>query len=361
MLRIGKEYNAKPYTSKAFELYFGGLSLGVLDIETTGLSPERAKFILGGLATYDSSKGSMRLLQLFAENKDEEALLLKEYIEELSKLDILLTYNGKHFDISFLRRRLALTGLDFKEITGFLDFPYNLDLYLVLNGYSPLRKLLPNLKQKSVEDFMGLWSFRDDEISGGESVELYNRYLACKAREKDSKEAEKLLQTILLHNADDVLQLGRLAKVLEKTDFHKAMHKLGFPAGKNAELLVTGIEFGRDFLRISGKQRKNPKDYIAYPESGREYLLAFDSFSGDFEVKLPLRREAGLAFVDLTRLCGNGEVSPKEAEAAQNAWAALKRYPTCQSGFLVLQQAGETNYLETNHLVKLFLNRDDLA
>ena len=80
-----------------------------------------------------------------------------------------------------------------------LSMPYNLDLYLVLNGHSPIKKFVPNLKQKTVENYMGLWQSRTDEISGAESVELYNTY------EKTGR--EDLESKILLHNSDDVIQL----------------------------------------------------------------------------------------------------------------------------------------------------------
>ena len=49
---------------------------------------------------------------------------------------------------------------------------------------------------------MGLWQSRDDEISGAESVELYNTY----EKIQDPALGEK----ILLHNSDDILQLSRL-------------------------------------------------------------------------------------------------------------------------------------------------------
>ena len=90
--------------------------------------------------------------------------------------------------------------------------PYNLDLYLVLNGHSPIKRFVPNLKQKTVENYMGLWQSRDDEISGAESVELYNVY------EKNHDPA--LGEKILLHNSDDILQLSRLLPVIGKSDFH---------------------------------------------------------------------------------------------------------------------------------------------
>lgn len=54
--------------------------------------------------------------------------------------------------------------------------PYNLDLYLCLNGHSEIRNLLPSLKQKSVEAYMGLAPGRGDEIDGKESIALYRRF-----------------------------------------------------------------------------------------------------------------------------------------------------------------------------------------
>jgi hypothetical protein len=36
------------YNSRAFQLYFGNMDIGMLDIETTGLSPKNSAFVLGG-------------------------------------------------------------------------------------------------------------------------------------------------------------------------------------------------------------------------------------------------------------------------------------------------------------------------
>ena len=43
------EYPA--YNSRAFQLYFENMTVGMLDIETTGLSPKNSAFVLGGLAS----------------------------------------------------------------------------------------------------------------------------------------------------------------------------------------------------------------------------------------------------------------------------------------------------------------------
>lgn len=66
---------------------------------------------------------------------------------------------------------------------------------------------------------MGLWQSRDDEISGAESVELYNVY------EKNHDPA--LGEKILLHNSDDILQLSRLLPVIGKSDFSQSHGSAG--------------------------------------------------------------------------------------------------------------------------------------
>ena len=101
---------------------------------------------------------------------------------------------------------------------------------------------------------MGLWQSRDDEISGAESVELYNVY------EKNHDPA--LGEKILLHNSDDILQLSRLLPVIGKSDFHKAMAALGFPAGP---LTVRKISIGKDRLTI---QEINGLHGISIPRPG---------------------------------------------------------------------------------------------
>ena len=138
----------KKYSSKVLDFYIGNIpdkKIGVLDIETTGFSPQTCNFILGGLLIY--KKDGVLVKQYFAESIDEEAAALKAFLDDVAQLDLIITYNGKHFDIKFLQTRMAELG-----ILRDYQFPFNLDIYLVLNGHSSLRKVLPNLKQKTVEN-----------------------------------------------------------------------------------------------------------------------------------------------------------------------------------------------------------------
>lgn len=320
MKHLTQQYDNKLYSSSLLDFYFKDMKIGVLDIETTGLNPSRNKFILGGLYNFHDKI----MHQFFAESREEESQTLKEFVNEISKLDMVITYNGKHFDMPFLNKRL--NAFEMSKCN-----PYNLDLYLILNGHSPIKKFVPNLKQKTIENYMGLWQNRADEISGGESVQLYNDY----EKTGDSQLEEK----ILLHNSDDVLQLSRLVKVISKTEFHKAMYHLGFPAGP---LTVDKIRIEGNFLIALGTQRKTNMDYMGFSFADSPVETHFDSTKSEFYIKFPLIRDSGLAIVDL--------------DAVHLARDEFEIYPTYNSGFLVVEDHNNKNFMEINHFIKNFIH-----
>lgn len=317
------------YTSRLLDFYFKDMNMGALDIETTGLNPSRNKFILGGIYN-----GNEKLLhQIFAESRQEEKICLENYLNEIYKTDVVLTYNGKHFDIPFIEKRMQAYRIPHKK-----PMPYNLDLYLALNGHSPIKKYVPNLKQKTIENYLGLWQNRKDEISGGESVELYNTY----EKSKDSVLENK----ILLHNSDDVKQLTRLIKVISKCDFHKAMFYMGFPA---EALIIEKITTERNFLKVTGRQRTCCIDYLGFSFNGQPAEIKFDSKTSSFAIKLPIIRQSGLGIVDLDTLGIDTE--------------EFRIYPNYGSGFLAIESNSHAHYMETNHFIKafirLFFERED--
>ena len=337
MKHLTATYEEDIYSSRILDFYFNGMRIGALDIETTGLNPADNKLILGGLYRFQEKT----MHQFFAENRSEEAAALAGFLQELSGLDMVITYNGTRFDLPFLEKRLRLHTAGEKapllQAAG-ESLPYHLDLYLVLKGHSPLRKFVPNLKQKTVENYMGLWQSRQDEISGAESVTLYHTYEKTREPELEKK--------ILLHNSDDVLQLTRLLRVISKCDFHKAMFHLGFPAGP---LTVETICVDQHCLTIRGRQREHPFDYVGFTFDEYPLESRFESKTASFLMKLPLIRDRGLVIADL--------------EAAQLDCRDFEKYPTYSSGFLVLETERQKNYMEINHFIKafikLFLERKD--
>ncbi|MEG0924401.1 MAG: ribonuclease H-like domain-containing protein [Anaerovoracaceae bacterium] len=331
MKTIEKRYKITEFNNKTFSFYFNNLNVGVFDIETTGLNPTYCNLILSGIIGINNNVATVT--QYFAENQDQETEVISATIKKLSEFDIIITYNGKHFDLPFLEKRANTLGIA-------MDFlPYNLDIYLVLHGHSYFRQQISNLKQKTVEIFMGIASGRDDEISGAESVELYNEYTRTSN--------PLLLEKILLHNCDDVIQLYRLLSVIPKTDFHHAMFKLGFPinsiAGNSPILTVDKITLEHKHLRIMGSQKNKQMDYINFPTESLPIHIIFDSASRSFELIIPLIREQNAAYIDLLQL----GVDSKE----------FSKYPSFENGYLILENNKVVNHLEINHLSKVLLNK----
>lgn len=322
--------------NRQFESYFGGLRIGVLDIETTGLDRWKNEFILGGL--YDVSEGLLH--QVFAQNNSEEAEALEAFAEILEPMDVVITYNGRKFDMPFLEERAVRNfGTAEGGSAGMRDpmpMPYDLDLYRVVRGYSPLKRLLPNLRQKTVEAYMGLWQSRTDEISGEESVYLYREY----ERTMDPALEKK----ILLHNRDDVEQLSRLLKVIDKCDFHEAMYNMGFPVKAGNRLLtVKDIRIGRNGFLIEGTQDRGAANFRCYELDGYDVEVLFDRSRGTFSIRMPLNWNRGLVVMDI-----------RAAGLDEREFAA---YPECGSGFLVIRGERDIRHRECNHLIRAYLNK----
>lgn len=325
MYCVNENYKEDFYQSNILNFYFDDLSIGVIDIETTGLNPDRSHFILGGLVVPDIE--GKKAIQLFSESKEEEGLLLRSYLRELKTLDVLISYNGDHFDLPFLNKRIKFNQIPREELPMFQSF----DLYRVLDRYSTLRKLLPNLKQKTIETFLGLWSDRADEISGAESVELYHQFL----RTGDPA----IRDTILLHNKDDILQLSRLLKVFEKLNLHKIMFHTGFIVShEDRKIYIQKIILQKDSIFVSGVHKNISMDYRCYQAS---HEAVFSAKSYDFTLRIPWKSAKGHAYIDLEEFLYD--------------CSELEKHAGFQSGYLIIKEEEEINYAEVNHLVKLIL------
>lgn len=322
MKTITDTLRLQPFASRLMDQYFGNRPFAVFDIETTGLSPAYCKVILSGILLMDG--GEAKVIQLFADQPDDEKALLEETLRILDAVDYVITYNGRHFDIPFVEKRAKKHGLKFHP-------PYDLDLYQIVSGHSPLREVLPSLKQKSLEVFMGLADSRDDEISGGESVALYERYMASRSFDLERR--------ILLHNHDDVIQLYRLLPIITRTDFHRAMFRQGFLAGR---FHITKVQLaGRD-LHVEGIQMKEPLDFISFPTDARPYTLIMNRASRSFELQIPGQTEAGALYLDALAVLG------------ETAVQKIEKYPSVVNGYLITQDHKTTNYMEINAFLKAF-------
>jgi len=332
MKHIIEDWQQDICRSALWNFYFDGLRTGVLDIETTGLDPSRCSFILGGI--YDVQ--DRKLHQVLAASRAEEAPALTEYMDILEQLDVVITYNGKHFDIPFTDARLRKFPETKRFSCGGL---YDFDLYQVLRRYSPIPKLVPNMKQKTIENYMGLWETRADEISGAESVALYNQYETTADPDAEVR--------ILLHNNDDVRQLTRLTRAVTKSDLHRAMFHIGFPVKAGpVTLIVTEIRLRQDRLAFRGTQNRGSVTYTGFEYNGWPVSSRFAE--GSFELSLPVIRRSGLAVIDLEAAGLSGPLTGGDS---------FEIYPGCASGFLVIGDGTGVRYRETNHFIKKFIEK----
>lgn len=314
MYKIVYESEYTPYESQIFRSYFEGKRIGFFDIETTGLSPFRCKLILSGFSIPEKDK--ITSVQFLADDPSEEPLVIKETLKIMDDLDMVVTYNGKTFDMPFLDQRIKADKIHLS-----MPLPFNLDLYQAVKYTSPLKSFLPNLRQKTVESYMGLWTTRTDEISGADSVDLYYHYAGTKD--------EKIRDVILLHNADDIRQLSKLLPVLDKCDLHKTLFKAGLP-GKN--IFITDMRLGKTALKIFGIQRTSPVNASYYDDFGSGLKAIYRETEKTFEIRIPVIFREGYYICDVSRL------PLKERPANEN------------SGYLILQKDDEIYYEDINRL-----------
>ncbi|MBR3785598.1 MAG: ribonuclease H-like domain-containing protein [Firmicutes bacterium] len=317
------------YCSKLFDMYFGGKSFAVFDIETTGLSPANSKVVLTGILKVDQN-GCGQVQQFFADQNDDEEAVIRATMDALAGLDYVITYNGRHFDMPFMTKRAEKYGLQFPDL-------YNLDLYLLISGYAPFKEVLPGLKQKNIEAYMGIAVSRDDEISGKESVELYNRYMQTKRFELEEK--------ILLHNHDDIIQLYKIFPVIDQLDLHKGLFKRGFPAGR---FLIEQISLKNKELHVKARQMRDTVDYISFPTETAPYMLMMNSSDGSVDLSIPCESTAGSLYLDARAIL-------------RSASMKLDVFPGVTDGYLILSQKDRVNEMEINLFLRIFFEEERYA
>ena len=177
------------------ELIFTENSL-FFDIETTGFSAARTSLYLIGCA---ARKENLLIVdQFFAETPADESDVLHAFLDYLQNFDTIITFNGIGFDIPYLTNKCQ----KYKIPEPFSAYEY-VDIYKMISGFRFLFAL-PNLKQKTVEQFIGLE--REDAYNGGELIDVY------KACQKNPD--KKLISLLKQHNYEDVIDMPKLLSVL---------------------------------------------------------------------------------------------------------------------------------------------------
>lgn len=332
MIRITEENVYGPmYDSNVFSGYFSGLKVVVADIEATGLSPRSCSVILGGaVSAFDAE--NRKVFQYFADTKDDEQELLERYCGFLSEFDVIITYNGDTYDLPFLKKRMKKHKLD----SSGLDRLYSMDMYRVIKKHSQLGRLLPDLKQKTVERYMGLSDTRSDLIDGKMTAELYEDYHAANALR-----SEEILGKILLHNRDDVVQLSDIMGVLRNIDLHKVLFTEGIPLHAGDAYIRTGeIKLNKNRVEVECDVYGAAADLTHYGE-GFEFIL--NAAKGRAVLKIQCEEAGGHMVADVKALGIDDET--------------VRHLGGYESGFLILKDKnGKIKYQEVNRLVIGLLN-----
>lgn len=175
-----------------------GNSIIGIDTETTGLAGGTGTAVfMVGIAEAGPTRVRLRqwLLTAFA----GEAAMLQEVASSLSGAGLMVSYNGKTFDLPLLRDRQRL------QRGPALPEPPHLDLLYVTRRL--FRGAWPDCRLVTAEQrLLGL--FREDDLPGSQAPAAWRDYLAGAAVDT--------LPGVVRHNALDVLSLLVLGPVLAR-------------------------------------------------------------------------------------------------------------------------------------------------
>jgi len=168
---------------------FGHRRILFLDIETCGLQSQPV-FLVG---LCHIGERNLVLRQLFARDYAEERSLLAEVERILGEHDFLVTYNGKTFDLPFLRHRAVYHRMRFETSIPHIDL-----LWMVRRRW---KDRLPDCRLKTLE-WRVLRRLRAGDIDGSEIPGAYHEYVK-------HGQPHRLLP-VFHHNLLDVVAMAEL-------------------------------------------------------------------------------------------------------------------------------------------------------
>jgi hypothetical protein len=176
---------------------FGFRKMLFLDLETCGLTA--CPVFLAGVCLI--GENDLVLRQIFARDYAEERALIHEMARLIGEADFLVSFNGKSFDVPFLRDRAAHHRMPFPSSAPHLDL-----LWLARRRW---KHTLPDCKLKTLE-WRVLRRRRSGDVGGSDIPGLYHHFV-------QGGEAHRLVP-IFHHNMLDVVAMVELLPALFDPD-----------------------------------------------------------------------------------------------------------------------------------------------
>ena len=160
-----------------------------LDIETTGLS-NAPLFLIG---TLECQPGGLLVRQYFARDYSEESAVTSLFLDQLTRDHVLVSFNGRTFDLRYIRERAAVHGLRCRFPQPHLD--------LLHWSRRAWKFQLPNCRLQTLEQCI-CKRLRHGDIPGHLIPEAYHSYV----RTGDATEMVQVIE----HNLLDLLTMADL-------------------------------------------------------------------------------------------------------------------------------------------------------
>jgi uncharacterized protein YprB with RNaseH-like and TPR domain len=237
-----------------------------LDIETTGFTAKTSCVYLIGCVYHRNN--IWHSIQWLAENTSEEGKIITSFFQFAANYMFLFHFNGNNFDLPFLSQRCLQLVLPYQ-----FDSFQGIDIYRRINPYK-LFLGLPNCKQKTLEQFLGV--NRKDVFSASELIGIYREYIV-----HPSEFSEKAL---FLHNADD---LKGMLEILPMLSYYDLFHT-------DARAKKVQANTYKDF---SGQERKELLIYLALkvtlpkPIAANANHCSFHGDGKDGTLRIPIYEE----------------------------------------------------------------------
>ncbi len=158
-----------------------------VDIEATGFTPGTPLFLVGLVVV---EEGDLRVQQYLARDYTEEGALLYQVWKRLADTRTVVTFNGKSYDLPYIRDRMVYYGYRLREGLADID--------LLHEGRRRYKDRLVNCKLQTLEKAI-CGRGRLGDIPGAEIPDAYHEFV----RTGNATE----MRDILHHNALDLVTM----------------------------------------------------------------------------------------------------------------------------------------------------------